>query len=106
MELLGCSRTFYVCSIRSINIILQVFAIEFVTFPIDFVPVAVELVAFAVEFVPFAIEFIGFAMEFIIFRIKIHHVCTTICHNYIDCNKPAAYHEVDDFCYRQYHLRH
>ena len=47
--------------------LLQVFAIDFVTFLIDFVLFAIEFVTFAVEFVRFAIELVGFAIELIAF---------------------------------------
>jgi len=45
--------------------LLQVFAIEFVTHAIDFVLFTVEFIIFAIEFVLFAIEFVSFAIEFV-----------------------------------------
>ena len=51
-------------------IIIQVFAIEFVSFAVDFVPFAAEFVAFAIEFSPFAIEFVAFAVEFGAFALE------------------------------------
>ena len=48
------------------QLLLQVFAIEFVTFAIEIVPFAIEFVGFAVELVGFAIEFVAFALQFVI----------------------------------------
>ena len=53
-----------------ISTLIQVFAIEFVSFAVDFVPFAVEFVAFAIEFGPFAIEFVAFALEFVGFAVE------------------------------------
>ena len=44
---------------------LQVLAIEFVTFAIEFVTLAIEFVPLAIEFVTLAIELIALAIDFI-----------------------------------------
>ena len=83
-------------------IIIQVFAIELVTFAVDFVPLAVEFGVFAVVFVPLAVEFGAFTVEFVPLALqfvalameldtfvielgrrvcfRIRRVCTNFCH--------------------------
>ena len=79
------------------DVILQVFAIEFVAFAIEFVPFAIEFVGIAIEFVPFAIEFVGFAIEFVGFAVElvgfaiefVASVCITIRHKQNGSKKPT-----------------
>jgi len=50
--------------------ILQVLAIEFVTFAIEFVTLAIEFIPLAIEFITLAIELVPLAIEFITLAIE------------------------------------
>jgi len=63
--------------------LLQVFAIELVTFPVNFVPLAVEFVALALQFVALAIELDAFAMGLGAFALKFVMAIMTPRTNYL-----------------------
>ena len=54
-----------ILALKNISGIIQVLAIEFVTFAIEFVTLAIEFVPLAIEFVTLAIEFVTLAIEFV-----------------------------------------